>query len=146
MFPRKRWRLFAVGLVFVSISVWLLLERGFDWFTVSGTAFFGLGALMALFQPRIEARKQRCLAERLRRLTDEGFAFGRNEFSFGAMKGRRLPPFAEVQEVWLSTWPPVALVNGNELVLLAGLQRDAVLGVAVRHGIMVKRPFWISGN
>lgn len=142
--PRRRWLFFSISTAFVVISVWTLAEQGFDRSMAFGAGLFGLCALAALFQPQLEAFTQRRMAEARCRITDQGFAFDRGyEFPFGAMKGRKLLPFAEVQEIRPNTFPPTALVHGDELIFLTGLKRDEVMATAERHGIATKEPFEI---
>ena len=141
MSPRSRWFSFGVSTAIAVIAFWSLSEQGFDWSLVGGAFLFGTCALLFLFQPQLEAFKQRSMAEALCRITDQGFAFDRGYgFPFGAMKGRKLLPFAEVQEIRLNTFPPTALVNGNELIFLIGLKRDAVKAAAERIGVATSEP------
>lgn len=141
MSPRKSWVLFTGSTAFVAIAFWTLYEQGFDWSMVGCAAFSGTGVLLALFQPQLEALKQRRMAEALCRITDQGFAFDRGyEFPFGAMRGRTLLPFNEVEEIRLNTFPPTALVNGNELIFLTGLKKEDIVMVAVRHGVKTNEP------
>lgn len=128
-------------MAFVVIGVWSLEEQGFDWSMVGCASFFGICALVFLFEPQLEAFKQRRMAEALCRITDQGFAFDRGyEFPFGLMKGRKLLPFGEVQEIRLNTWPPTALVNGNELIFLTGLKKDEAHTAAERFGVQTSEP------
>jgi hypothetical protein len=139
--PRKRWLLFGGSMVFVVISTWTLYDQGFDWSMVGGAFLFGTCALVALLQPQLEAFTELRTAEALCRITDQGFAFGRGyDFPFGAMKGRKLLPFGEVQEIRLNTFPSTALVNGNELIFLNGLKREAVEEAAIRQGLKTTGP------
>lgn len=141
MSPRSRWFSFGVSTAIAVIAFWSLSEQGFDWSLVGGAFLFGTCALLALFQPLLEAFKQRRMAEALCRITHRGFTFDRGyEFPFGAMKGRKVLPFTEVRDIRLNTFPPTALVNGNELIFLTGLKKEDVAAIAVRHGVKTSEP------
>ena len=136
-----RWALFSGSMIFVVIAIRSLYTKGVDGTMIGCAVFFGACALVALFQPRLEAFTRERQAGALCRITDQGFAFDRGyAFPFGAMKGRKLLPFAEVQEVRLNTFPPTALVNGNELIFLTGLKKEDVRSAAEQHGVNTREP------
>jgi|GEM_PF-2860037 hypothetical protein len=136
----KRWIEISASLLFVLMSFVVLQADGPSWMSITGMLFFGLCALVLLFRPWIDDRAGQNRAKRLCVITEKGFSFGRYQFPFGTMKGRSTLPFAEVDEIRLNTIPVTALVNGNELIFLTGLEKDPIREAADRHGIPVRQP------
>ena len=72
---------------------------------------------------------------------DDHFYFPRGYYyKYGFLKTRKDLPFRDVQEVRVNTFPISAIVNGNEVIFLRGLERDEVKGLAKRGLIKLTDP------
>ena len=130
-----------IGTVFTAMSIYLIVARGPSWSNLLGAVLFGSATLVTFFKPEYDAWLNQRMADRLCRIEPDGFYFKHGyDFRYGAMARRKLLPYGKVQEIRLNTWPPTALVNGNELIFLTGLKREEVATVAEQHGIRTCEP------
>ncbi len=77
------------------------------------------GRLLLLLKPRHE--RYYC------NLTDEGFFYKYNyPYQYGYMRKRKVLAYNDIEEIRVNTYPPTAIVNGNEVVFLFGITKEQI--------------------
>ena len=112
---------FACLLIVFSILSFKEGEVGIGFFL--GGVLFGTGILLAtIFENRLDDWIDLKKENRNVKIKADHFYFPSGyRWQFGYMKKKRKLPFNDIDELWLNTFPPAALVNGNELIFLTGI-------------------------
>lgn len=133
------------SLAFVAISIWSLVEHGFDMETLFQVLFFGGCALVLVFQDQIrtwsETQGQKQIKKKHCQIKHDCFYFPKHYiFRHGFLKGKKKLSFDLVEEIRINTWPISAKINNNELIFLFGLSKEEVIAVASEKGLSIVEP------
>lgn len=107
-------------------SVIGLLREGISIYGIGGVIFFGGGSLLFIFQEKwndLTSRYvQRKRNSRYCVLQKDHFLFPKGYyFKHSSLKDSKTLPHSAISEIRVNTFPPTALINGNELIFLNGL-------------------------
>ena len=86
-----------------------------------------VGLILALFHEQILKLAKPYHKRHNCTITGEGFLFPNGyPFQYGYMHKRKLLDYIYIDEIRISTYPPTAIVNGNETIFLLGITKEDI--------------------
>jgi len=133
------------GLLLTSVCFYLLITKGPSSTAVGGLAFFGGGSLVFIFQDQwmnwMDKQKEKRIESSNCQIQSAGFYFPKGyPFKQGLLKKQRELPFHKIKEIRINTFPPTAVTDGNEVIFLIGLKREAIEKIAFEQQLKLIEP------
>jgi hypothetical protein len=100
-----------------------------------------IGLLLVIFQEQVGKLLKHRQEWNDCAITYAGFHYKyKYPYQYGFMRKRKLLPFSDVDEIRISTYPPTAIVNGNEVIFLFGVTKEQIEDAAEMMGVPITKP------
>ena len=117
--------LIVTCLLFTILCVVILFRDGWIWEAVLGIGLFGGGSLLLIYEKELDAWTANRRLSFQCVIRDDHLLFPKGYyFKHGCLKDQNTLPFEWIDEIRINTFPPTAVVKGQEIIFLRGLTKE----------------------